>query len=48
MKKKTYTREQFADREDNLRRLRRTDPIQFDVLYREYCRLINVTPTATR
>lgn len=44
---KTYTRKQFADREDNIRKMRRNDPIQFDVLYREYCRIKGFTPTTS-
>ena len=45
---KKYTRKQFAEKEDNLRKMRKNDHIQFDVLYREYCRLIKTTPTSTR
>jgi hypothetical protein len=47
-KMKKYTRKQFAEREDNLKKMRKNDPIQFDVLYREYCRLKKLTPTSTR
>lgn len=43
-----YTRQQFANREDNLRRMRKADPYQFDVLYREYCRVRKFTPTSSR
>jgi uncharacterized membrane protein YkvA (DUF1232 family) len=45
---KKYTRKQFANKADNLRKMRKNDPIQFDVLYREYCRKNKFTPTSTR
>lgn len=44
---KTYTRKQFENRSIDLRRMRRQDPIQFDVLYREYCRMRNFYPTTS-
>ena len=33
------TKEMFASMDDTVRKLRRTDPIQFDVLYWEWRRL---------
>ena len=36
---KKYTRKQFAGREDNLRKMRRNNPIQFEVLFVDYCRI---------
>jgi len=36
---KKYTRKQFADREDNLHKMRRNDPVQFEVLFVDYCRI---------
>jgi len=36
---KTYTRKQFQNREDNLRKMRKSDPIQFERLFTDYCRI---------
>jgi hypothetical protein len=45
---KTYTRKSFEKVAPHLKALRRNDPYQFDVLYREYCRQHGVTPTSSR
>ena len=35
--KKKYTRKQFADRETNLRKMRRNDPTLFEQVFCNYC-----------
>lgn len=35
---KFYTRKKFAERNGELRKMRRNDPIQFEVLFIEHCR----------
>lgn len=38
MKTRKYTRAVFASIDDTVRRLRRTDPLQFAVLYNDWLR----------
>ena len=45
---KAYTRKKFAARGDDLRKMRKKDPIQFELLFIEYCRIMGFNHYASK